>query len=82
MGSKSELDVEHVQRLLDYSAAQVRTLMGDALRHAAGFLGVEHDHPSIGVVKEELVARVKAAAEEHMPSPLHDYEKRVSKYEK
>lgn len=72
-----ELDIPHVNRLVDIAAAQVQSVLDDAVRHAAAHLGVEYDHPSIGVIREELVARTRSRLEETLPAPVHDYSTRA-----
>lgn len=71
--AKEELDIPHVSHLIDVAVSQVFTALNDAVRHATAHLGVEGDHPSVQVVKDELVKRVEQRLDFFNPAPKHDY---------
>lgn len=71
--AKEELDIPHVSHLIDVAASQVFTALSDAVRHATAHLGVDADHPSVQVVKDELVKRVEQRLDFFNPAPQHDY---------
>lgn len=71
--AKEELDIPHVSHLIDVAVSQVFTALSDAVRHATAGLGVEGDHPSVQVVKDELVKRVEQRLDFFNPAPGHDY---------
>ena len=72
-----ELDIPFVARLIEIAEAQTRSIIGDALRHAQAHMVVEADHPSMGVVAQELSERCAAAANSLAPQPPHEYEAKV-----
>lgn len=73
MGDGKELDIPHVQSLIEQVERQVKAALSDAFRHVMVHLGVEPDHPSMGVVKEEVLKRIRDTLNEYEPQPPHDY---------
>lgn len=70
----NELDIPHVEALIETAVKQVAFAVTDAMRHAAAHLGVDFDHPSCAVVKKELLTQISAKLDEHWPdSPRPQY---------
>ncbi len=63
-----ELNIPHIQRLIDVAVAQVQFAVTDVLRHSQAHLGVEPDHPSLGVILKEVLAKAHATLDEYFPT--------------
>ena len=53
-----------VERLMETSERQVKFSVLDCLRHCASEMGVNTDHPSQGVIKDELKQRLSKVLNE------------------